>query len=427
MNQQELIRKIIAVGRACLNRDMQDSHSGNIAARWVNEEGVPCVAITRNGSQKGELKQGDVCFPSMEETDFGHYRASSETNIHARILSMKGIQASMHAHTKHATVETLGPAGKSGPMAPLELIDPLGRHHLGGSVPVHRFAVPSGSPEMTRIIPGYLENHASVIVQNHGAFAGGRCLEEAFFRVCLVENAGYVVHLARTFGANTAAPRAEAGGDPVDDYDFENLGRIDFEDEPQTVQEFLRTGYRIFEQGLSPFHTGSASIRCVDTMLYTPAASMPHDLPGPLLEVPLAHEEGESFSAGMHRYIYNHSNFQTVIHTFTPEVEAALLYVSPGEEKPPSRIIPIDAEASFLYPSVPILEAGADPQILVEALHDYTLAAVRGGGVWSVGEQSLSEALHHNSSMRDMCLYLLGALRRGLDLRDLEPENAGKW
>jgi hypothetical protein len=52
---------------------------------------------------------------------------------------------------------------------------------------------------------------------------------------------------------------------------------------------------------------------------------------------------------------------------------------------------------------------------------------VRGGGVWSVGQQSLSEVLHHPSSLREICLYRIGAFEQGLDLRKMEPKKAKKW
>jgi hypothetical protein len=52
---------------------------------------------------------------------------------------------------------------------------------------------------------------------------------------------------------------------------------------------------------------------------------------------------------------------------------------------------------------------------------------VRGGGVWAVGSQSLSEVLHHPSSLREICLYRIAAVERGLDLRKMEPEKARRW
>ena len=87
----------------------------------------------------------------------------------------------------------------------------------------------------------------------------------------------------------------------------------------------------------------------------------------------------------------------------------------------------IDAEGSFLYLVVPVVSARVDREVLIELLHDYKVVVVRGGGVWAVGNQSLSEVLHHPSSVREICLYRIGAAERGLDLNKLEPEKARKW
>ena len=102
-------------------------------------------------------------------------------------------------------------------------------------------------------------------------------------------------------------------------------------------------------------------------------------------------------------------------------------FVYPGEEKPDERIVPIDAEGSFLYLVVPVVPANVDTTKLVELLHDYKVVIVRGGGVWGAGAQSLSEVLHHPSSVREICLYRIGAFERGLNLRALEPEKAKRW
>ena len=52
---------------------------------------------------------------------------------------------------------------------------------------------------------------------------------------------------------------------------------------------------------------------------------------------------------------------------------------------------------------------------------------MRGGGVWAVGSQSLSEVLHHPSSLREICLYRIGAMEQGLDVLRMEPAKAKKW
>ncbi|UCC40261.1 MAG: hypothetical protein JSV96_02050 [Candidatus Aminicenantes bacterium] len=89
--------------------------------------------------------------------------------------------------------------------------------------------------------------------------------------------------------------------------------------------------------------------------------------------------------------------------------------------------MPIDAEGSFLYLVIPVIPPKFDHEIFLKLLHDYKVVVVRGGGVWGVGAQSLSEVLHHPSSVREICLYRIGAFEQGLDLRKMEPEKAQSW
>ena len=78
---EELIRLFQTVGRASLLYDIQDSHCGNMVVRWKDEKGEERMAITATGSQKGDLEPEHICFPSLKETDFGYYKASSESDI----------------------------------------------------------------------------------------------------------------------------------------------------------------------------------------------------------------------------------------------------------------------------------------------------------------------------------------------------------
>ena len=129
----------------------------------------------------------------------------------------------------------------------------------------------------------------------------------------------------------------------------------------------------------------------------------------------------------MHKAIYKESNFQTIAHCYVPEAEVLAHYIHPGESEPENRIVAIDAEGSFLYLVVPVVPPDVDLETMLRLLHDYKVVIVRGGGVWGVGNQSLSEVLHHPSSVREICLYRIGAFERGLNLRTLEPEKAKRW
>jgi ribulose-5-phosphate 4-epimerase/fuculose-1-phosphate aldolase len=430
----DLLRLFQAVGRASLLYDIQDSHSGNMAVRWTDEGGRDEIVITATGSQKGDLEASQICFLSATETDSGYYKASSETDIHARILDLPGVRASMHAHVKELIMATLDDVPKPAHPPDFRPVDPLAHHHLGGSIPVDWFAVPSGSPEMARILPERLSAHPLTIIFGHGAVAKGRTLKEAFFRLCVANQAGAVVRFLWKLGVDVEALRSAIREDPArsfahapapfkDDQD----ARSDFSEEEEILNEFLKAGNRIFESRLSPFHTGSMSVRGVDSMLFAPKASMPRDLRGPLLRVPLKGDPADDPETRLHKEIYAAGDFQTVMHCFVPEAEASAHYVYPGETHPADRLIPVDAEGSFLYLVIPVLPPVFKTEELIRKLHDYKVVIVRGGGVWAVGGQSLSEVLHHPSSLREICIYRIGAVERGLDLRRMEPAKARRW
>jgi len=423
-----------AIGRASLLADMQDSHSGNMAVRRTDESGRDEIVITATGSQKGDLEPSQICVLSAAETDYGYYKASSETDVHARILGLPGVRASMHAHLKDLILATLDDAPKPSRPPDFVPVDPLARRHLGAAIPVDWFAVPSGSPELARVIPERLADHPLTVIFGHGAMAKGRTLREAFFRLCVGNYAGAVVRSLEKLRVDVAAVRARMAAEPArafagppPPYDVEGDDRSDFRDEEEILREFVKAGHRLFESRLSPFHTGSMSVRGVATMLYAPKASMPRDVGGPLVRVPLAADAADDAETALHKTIYAASDFQSVMHCHVAEAEACAHFAYPGEEAPADRIVPIDAEGSFLYLVVPVLPPDAPAGALIRALHDYKVAVVRGGGVWAVGAQSLSEVLHHPSSLREICLYRIGAVERGLDLRRMEPKKAGRW
>jgi ribulose-5-phosphate 4-epimerase/fuculose-1-phosphate aldolase len=430
----DLVRLFHSVGQVLLQMDLEDSHSGNISMLWKDEKGKDWLVITSAGSQKGDLKAEHICLLDPQETDFGYYKASSETDVHARVLSIPGVFSSIHAHTKDLTIVTLDDQDKPNDPEDFIPIDPLGFHYLKGCVPVDWVEVPSGSAEMTRLIPERLRQHPATVIQGHGTFVRGRSLKEALFLSCIANFSGAICRSARRQGTDLEPIRtniqSQSSG-PLSPYflDFTDTSDsvCDFPTEEELKEEFQITGKRVFESRLSPFHTGSISVRGVRTMFYAPKAAMPRQLGGPLLEIPLEEQPGDPKELETHKMIYRESNFQTVIHCYVPEAEAHSHFVYPGEETPRDRFVAIDAEGSFLYLVVPVVPGLFDKEEFIKLLHDYKVVVVRGGGVWAVGQQSLSEVLHHPSSVREICLYRIGAVERGLDLKKLEPEKAKKW
>jgi len=434
MDREEIFRKISAVGRAALALDLENSHSGNISIKCSDERGNDILAITATGSMKGELTREKICYPALDKINFGHFKASTETDIHRRILGIPGLNATMHAHTKAATVVTLddAPMPKENPRAPLVPVDPLGARFLG-SVPVDWFAVASGSKEMSETVSKRLEDHRASMVQAHGVFAGGATLEEAFFYLCVLEHSGEVAYFSDMLGpdrrraeeaARALAPLLKRD---IAAYSNEHDARVDFDDEPETVEMFRQMGRRIFESRYSPFHTGSMSVRCSETMLYAPKAAMPHELPGPLMELPLKSGGAGDAELEMHRRIFAATPLKSIVHCYISECQAVSLETPPAGVTGPRKIIPIDAEGGFLYPSVPVMPPDPDPEELARLLLDYRVVIVGFGGVWAAGEQSVGEALRHISSVKDICYYRIMAKMRGMNISAMEPERARNW
>ena len=431
---EEIFCLFRSVGRATLLVDMQDSHSGNMSMKYLDEQGREQFAITSTGSQKGDLDPSQICYIPSTETDFGYYKASSETDTHAKILALPGVGATIHVHAKDLTIVTLDDLPKPSSPPGFVPVDPLGFYHLGGFVPVVWVSVPSGSRELTEKTLAALADHPAAVIQTHGLFTRARTLKEAFFLAHIANASGTVVRMAEKLGVNLAGLRtrlsedaeAQFAGRP-EPYSLEPDNRCDFPDEDEIRREFVKTGARIFESRISPFHTGSISVRGVREMLYGPKASMPREVGGPLLKLPLKTEESDSAEVRRHKAVYSGSDFQTILHCYVPEAEAAALALPSEPGEPFGRIVPIDAEGGFLYLVIPVVPPRTDDPTLIRLLHDYKIVVVRGGGVWAVGHQSLSEVLHHPSSLREICLYRLGAVERGLDLKKMEPAKAKRW
>jgi len=441
MTREEIFKKIQAAGRAALTVDIENTHSGNISIKFTGEGGEELLAITATGSPKGDLTPDRICYPSLTGTNFGHFKASSETDIHALILQIPGVTATMHGHTKTATVVTMDDARgpKLNPRAPFVPADPLGVRYLG-EVPVDYFKVASGSREMAEGVHERLKTHPVTIVQEHGAFARGQWLEEALFYLCLVEHSAEVIFWAERVGADLATARNKVWSmqktllKDLPAYFGEENQRRDFADEPDTIEMFLTTGFRIFESRLSPFHTGSMSVRGASTLLYCPQASLPHDLPGPMLEMALdegaesgSNERPDHHELALHRLIYRETPLKAVLHLYPSEVETEAMITAFAPGRRMARILPIDVEGGFLYPAIPLLPSPLDPDDLCRALLDYHMAIVENGGIWAAGEQALGEAMRHISSAKDICRYRIQARVRGLQLSAMEPERARTW
>ncbi len=115
---------------------------------------------------------------------------SSERAVHTAVYTARpDVGAIVHAHPVYACV--LAVAGEPLPVV-LDEVLPV----LGGPVAVAGY-VPSGDPGLGEAAVNALGDRHAVLLADHGSVTVGRDLEEAFYRLQVLERAAQVYVLAR--------------------------------------------------------------------------------------------------------------------------------------------------------------------------------------------------------------------------------------
>lgn len=167
--RQELVdfgRRLVAGGYT-VGRD------GNLSVR----EGAG-ILITASGVAKERLTEDDLV--GIESS-----RRSSEWAVHAAIYRARpDVAAVIHAHPIHACVLAV----RGEPLEPLlDEVAPV----LGGRIEVAEHAE-SGSERLGENAVAALADRHAVILANHGTVTVGATLEEAFYRLEVLERAAHV-------------------------------------------------------------------------------------------------------------------------------------------------------------------------------------------------------------------------------------------
>jgi len=406
-----LIHLFRKIGRASLAIGLQNSHSGNMACLFREPKGSLKLAITRSGSQKGDLEPDDILFIDMAGNRKKERGASSELVVHQKVLGLKGVGASFHAHARELTLMTLAFSKQKKKIKSFFPLDPLGLTYLI-SIPVISVKRAYGSPELARVVTSRLESFPVVAVHGHGLFSRGRTLMEAFFYAGLADFSARVWRLLESLKL-PAEERMEKERkwrgklfSPPSPYQPDWERKIKLFLEKNKLKEIDKTRNRLFLAQLSPFFTGSLSLREKEQIIYAFPASTPLEIKGPLNNFNLFSlpEDNEFF---WHRLIYEKTSAVSIIRAFIAEAEALawLFLTADGELR---FFKPMDVEGRVLHPEVPVLAPPVEVAQFLKLLKKYELLIIRGGGVWAMSSLSLSQALHHLSSLKDSCHYFLG-------------------
>jgi len=405
----------------------------------------------------------DVVPLRFSRVSWGDGRASTESTIHRRILSMPGVEASIHAHflsaisvsfdAKEAQNYLLYEGEEHGTEEfSFVPIDRTGVWILG-SVPSGTYLEPVGSKEMEARIPRYLAGSPATLVKGHGPFVRGGSLEECLHLVGVADASAKLLQAARLRGVDTTALARrirETGAAgvypmPIRPFGASGFGTHETRDEA-TIRAFRERAFFNFVQGISPSATGSMSEKVTEReRLYCPTAAAPEGYEISIRRLPLDPDEADDWELAFHKTLYRETNHKACIVTESPLASAeamAVLAERYGPEallRPGSVAIdysdridhpvvkPIDAEAVYLNPRVGLCRWDAPVAAILDMLRWHKGACfVAGVGSIGAGRITLEQAAHHVSSGESIARFrqaghLTHLLRGGPPLEHYEP------
>lgn len=174
---QKLKEDICDVGRRLWHRAYVDGNGGNISVR-VGENQVLCTPTLVS---KGFMKPDDICLVDLEGNQLaGKKKRTSEILMHLQIMKAQPkAKAVVHCHPPHATAFAV--AGVEPPTCMIPEIEVF-----IGKVPIAPYRTP-GTPEMGALVAQLVDKHNTVLMANHGVVAWSDRVEDAYFKMEIIE------------------------------------------------------------------------------------------------------------------------------------------------------------------------------------------------------------------------------------------------
>jgi len=450
------------IGRAIMLTYGNNTHSGNMGVRDKDDRDL--FYVTASGAQLGALIPSDIVPLRFSHVSWGDARASTESTIHRRIMSLPGVEAAIHAHYINAISVTFdtkerenflhyeGAIGGRDEFAFVP-IDATGAHLLG-VVPSGVYLEAVGSKEMDERIPAYLAANRVTLVKGHGPFVRGESLEECLHLLGLVDASAKLLMSARFRGVDVAAiarrirkdGRASIYPWRIRPFDVTRMGIYETNDK-STIEAFKERAQFNFYQKITPYGTGSMSEKITEgEMLYCPVAAAPEGFEIAIHRMSIAPDATDDWELALHKTIYRETNNKACMITLSPCASAegmalvAERYGIDALTDPPSVaigysnrtehpvVVPIDAEAFYLNPRVGLCNSNAPVEAILDMLRWHKGACIVAGvGVVGAGKITLEQAAHHTSSGESIAQFrqavdMAHRLNSGPPVTWFEPE-----
>jgi len=172
-----LKEQICEIGRRLWQRAYVDGNGGNLSIR-LTEDVVLCTPTLVS---KGFMKPEDLCLVDLDGNQLaGLKKRTSEILMHLQIMKAQPkARAVSHAHPPYATGFAV--AGVQPPTCMIPEIEVF-----IGRVPIAPYETP-GTMEMGRKVAELVDEHNTVLMENHGVVSWSHSIEDAYFKMEIVE------------------------------------------------------------------------------------------------------------------------------------------------------------------------------------------------------------------------------------------------
>jgi methylthioribulose-1-phosphate dehydratase len=454
------------VGDAIRRVNGNNTHSGNLSAIDPNDPDQ--FYATASGSQIGALILRDIVPVRFSEVSWGDGRASTESNIHRRVLSLPGVKACIHCHHILSTVMSfdscesqlflryMGDDSKGNQEFIFQPVDIHGASILGG-VRTGTYEQPVGSIEMETRIPKYLAGGPITLVKGHGPFTRGTSLEDCLRHLSVFESSATLAQGLARRGVKLEAiqnkilqhgPNSIFPSYPQNKVEGILAGRK--VSDKSTVDEFAHWLAYVYDMLIGAFRTGSMSRKVTaDEMIFCPASAVPAGMDFQLVRTSTKMRDDDDFEIMLHKLIYTNTNFTTCIMASNPLITAEgmatlaekfgidsligeLPRISYTREAHPV-VAPIDAEAIYLNPRLGLVDStqlsnrSSDNPMLNMLRWHKGCCVVGGFGVIATGDTTLEQAAHNVASAERIGrfrieVYINEKLLGGPPLKSFDPK-----
>jgi L-fuculose-phosphate aldolase len=141
------------------------------------------------------LEENDLIETGIDKNSRSTPLASTDLVIHRAIYRETQALAIVHAHPPHAVALS---------MTDKEIVPSVDDFSLIGTVPVMGWNVDLKEEGLADVVAQALKQHRIIMVHNHGSFAIGQLLEEAYNLTTALEHSSQVLCLMRSFQVSPA-------------------------------------------------------------------------------------------------------------------------------------------------------------------------------------------------------------------------------